>query len=250
MSRIIQCSCLGKFGRWANQLFQYCFARAYAETHDAVLEIPADWIGRKIFKNIDHPPIKFLKRKTELDIVPWGEVNIDLFGYFQFQDCFDILSMSKIKKWLQFKDEWIDMFPKLKPFYVAAHIRRGDYVSKYIDIYCCITQRSYIRAIEYYGFDIDNVIWVSDDNPYIAQDCKFDFLPDFFTLMNADILFRANSTFSLWASILGNPITYSPVINGKTGFQDVNFMPGNHYKILNSYKGASPQQPCEFIFRV
>ncbi len=58
----------------------------------------------------------------------------------------------------------------------------------------------------------------------------YEFLRDFFALYNADILFRANSTFSWWAATLGNAQNevYSPVVEGLVGYQNqVKFVKGN-----------------------
>jgi hypothetical protein len=247
---IIQCSCLGNFGGFGNQLFQYVFARSYAEKYGYELQIPEDWQGRRIFKNIDHSIIKKSLPKTNLDLVPFGKPNIDLFGYFQYQEAILIMpSLSEIREWLQFKDEYIQMFPKELNYYIACHVRRGDYISKYSHIYCNIAEIAYLEAVKKYNYDINKIFWVSDDFPKKCKYCEFDFLPDFFTLMNADVLFRSNSTFSIWASILGDVLTYAPLVNGKTGHQEnVNFIKGNWPRCLSNYQGASPQKPGNFMF--
>jgi hypothetical protein len=55
-----------------------------------------------------------------------------------------------------------------------------------------------------------------------------EFMRDFMDLYNADVLFRANSTFSWWAGTLGNAKVYSPIVDGLTGHQkDVKFVEGN-----------------------
>lgn len=53
------------------------------------------------------------------------------------------------------------------------------------------------------------------ENP---DDKIMSWLPDFFTLINSEILIRANSTFSYWAGMFhkGKSI-YSPRVNGITG---------------------------------
>ena len=247
---IVQMSCLGNFGRFGNQLFQYIFSKAYAKKHNAILQIPKDWIGRKIFKDVDtiEPITKKLPR-TKLDIIPWGEVNLDIFGYLQFAEAYNYYSYSEIREWLQFKDEWIEMFPKILPYYIACHLRRGDY-EKFSHIYCTISERSYIQALGVYGYSVKDTIWVSWEKARIVKDCPYDFLPDFFTLMNADVLFRANSVFSVWASILGNVKTFSPNVENKIGLDvDILFEPGNHNKTVGDYKGASSVTPAMFIFK-
>ena len=252
MSGIVQISCLGKFGGWGNQLFQYCFARAYAEKNNAELQLPPYWHGRFIFKDAKDFPVQrgTLLTSLPLDHIPKnGSTNVNLFGYFQFREALDYLSKEKVKKWLEFSDEWVQMFPKIDNFYIACHVRRGDYATKYSHIYCTISEQSYLDAMKEYGYNESNSYWTFDEQPSYYTLCPYPYLPDFFTLMNSDVLFRANSTYSVWASILGNCETYSPVVEGITGLnRHVKFVPGNHTKILRSYNGASPKEPCEFIF--
>lgn len=258
--RIVQCSCIGNFGRFANSALQFCFAKAYAEKYDAVLQIPEDWYGRKLFKNVENiEPIVSKLPKMELDYIPKGKVNIDLFGYFQHKEAFEFLSLEKIREYLQFKDEWIEMFPKKISFYIACHLRIGDYLDKYSHVYCIPSKKSYIQAImkatgstyesiAYGSFGRNTVFWISEENPQLHSECPYAFLPDFFTLMNADILFRANSTFSVLASILGQNETYSPLVEHTTGIANVEFVKGNWPKCLGSYGPNSKYTPSNFIF--
>jgi len=44
----ISMTTLGQFGQYGNQLFQYAAMKAYARENNLRLEIPEDWIGRKI----------------------------------------------------------------------------------------------------------------------------------------------------------------------------------------------------------
>jgi hypothetical protein len=249
---IVQCSCLENWAGFGNSLFMFCFAKAYAKKYNAELQIPKDWIGRKLFKGVDKiEPIKKKLPETSLDEIPNGKSNVNLRGYFQFMDAYNYYSLSEIKELLQFKDEWTEMFPKIKDYYVACHLRRGDY-EKFKHIFCTISERSYMQAVSVYGYSPLDIVWVSMEQKMVVKDCPYAFLPDFFTLMNADVLFRANSTFSVWASILGvkNLITYSPNVENKTGINiDVLFELGNHNKTVGSYGGASPQIPAMFIFK-
>jgi hypothetical protein len=234
MSRIVQFTQLGKFGRFGNQIYQYLFARAYAEKYDAILEIP-NWVGQKIFKNVDHPTPSMQLRRVELDSVPCGEVNIDLFGYYQKKSAIDILSGKKVKGWLQFQDRWVEKFEK-KAHSIIAHLRRGDYAEKFSNIFCIVTKESYIQACRKYGIPEDKIVWLSEDQqkhfPELDNDLQF--LPDFFSMVNADILLRANSTFSIWAGFFNMGKVYSPAVGGTIGISDVEFVEGNHSKIHGS----------------
>lgn len=254
MSGIVQMSTLGKNGRFGNQLFAFVFIKAYAEKYDAELQIPRNWIGRSIFKNMeDITPTNRVLPLLPLDFIPNGDVNINFYGYFQFQEAYDFLSLSKIREWLQFKDEWVDLLTPKNTNYISCHLRRGDYETKYSHIYCTISEESYLEAVSFYGYNPNDIIWVSEQKPRLKLDCLgFNFLPDFFTLMNGEVLFRSNSTFSVWASILGRKdmITYAPIVEGITGVnKNVNFQWGNWHKVIEDYQGASPRQPAEFIFK-
>lgn len=252
MNKIVQMSCLGNFGRFGNSLFQFCFAKAYAKKHNAILEIPHDWIGRNLFKGVDEiDSISCKLPKTKLDDIPNGEVNIDLYGYYQFAEAYSFYNFKKIEEWLQFKDSIVELLTPKNTNYIACHLRRGDYETKYSHIYCTISEGSYRNAISNFGYSLSNVIWLSEDNPQKIENCLYSFLPDFFILMNAEVLFRSNSTFSVWASILGRKdmITYSPIVEGITGLnKEVKFKWGNWHKIVGDYKGATIRQPSYFIF--
>jgi len=239
---IIQCTCLGHFGRFGNQIFQYLFARAYAEKYNATLEIP-NWIGEKIFKNVSHRKPSRILPRTARDIVPWNIVDIDLFGYFQKKQFIDILSESKVQEWLQLKDEWIERFKKKENYSVVAHLRRGDYITKYSKHFCIVSKESYIKACEKFNISKDKIIWLSEEtqefNPELDNDLQF--LPDFLSMINADILLRSNSTFSLWAGFFNRNKVYSPLVKDTIGFSDVEFIEGN--------ASALTPRAAEFILR-
>lgn len=224
---IIQCTCLGNFGRFGNQLFQYLFARAYAEKYNAVLEVP-EWIGERIFKNVSHRRPSCRLFRTHIDRVPWGQVNIDLLGYFQKQQFIDILSESKIRDWLQFQDRWAEYFINLKHI-VVVHLRRGDYLTKYLNKFCVISKESYENAFDKFNVPKGNIIWMSEKEQVTWRnlDKELDFLPDFFGMIQAQYLFRANSTFSLWAGFFNKNKVYSPLVGNKVGNSDVEFVKGN-----------------------
>jgi hypothetical protein len=224
----IQMSSLGKAGRFGNQLFQYAFAKSYAKKYNCNFEIPSDWIGRNIFE-IDDSSLSRQLPKTEIDDIPFGQVNIDLTGYFQHQKFLDIMNPDDVRKWFTFRKEWTDKFKKPKDFYVASHLRHGDYVGG--EKYCTITEKCYLDSCEKFGYHKEDVIIVSEEKRQPDDPCDMEFLYDFFVLMNADVTFRSNSTFGWWAGFLGNQkVVYSPVIQGRAGQHgiEVDFVEGNH----------------------
>jgi hypothetical protein len=239
-SRVIQFSQLGSFGRFGNQLFQYCYSKAYAEKHHCILQVPKNWIGRRIF-NIDCPPINKKLRQIKSDSDPRGQVNIDLLGYFQAKK--DLLQYSRedVRRWLVFQPDIIKNFQKPFDSYVACHIRHGDYLSNKVfkSIYCSVSKKSYELAIKKFGYSNRNIVYISEEKPIrnsYFEKLGIGFLEDFLTLCNADVLFRANSTFSWWASVLSaneNQKIYSPLVGSKIGLCDVDFASGNYHKIYD-----------------
>lgn len=233
MQKIVQFTQLGKYGRFGNQLFQYAFARTYAEKYNADLEIP-NWVGEKIFKNVSHQKPSCKLSRIEESKLSWGQTNIDLIGYFQRKQFVNILSESKVRDWFQFKDEWIEKFEK-QGYSIVAHLRRGDYVKKHSKRFCIIAKESYIKACKKYGLPEDKVTWILEENQKITPglDGDLQFLPDFFFMINADVLLRANSTFSLWAGFFNRNKVYSPLIGDRVGPSNVEFVEGNSPKLTS-----------------
>ena len=234
-NNIIQFTQLGKFGRFGNQMFQYAFARAYAEKYNSTLEIPS-WIGEKIFKNVSHPPISKHLKRTSLDKVSFGEVDVDLFGYFQKKEFIDILSETKLCEWFTFQDKWIEYFANLKS-YAIAHLRRGDYQTLYANVFCIVSKESYQKAFEKFNVRVYDVYWKMEETQvkWRGMDDDLLFLPDFFEMINAQHLFRANSTFSFWAGFFNKNKVYSPSVGNKVGLNDVEFIEGNHPQLFPSH---------------
>ena len=76
---------------------------------------------------------------------------------------------------------------------------------------------------------VASVHWISLDSPRIIEGIpsEFSFLPDFVALMQADVILRANSTFSWWAAALSNARVLAPIVGDLCGKQDVSFVEGN-----------------------
>ena len=230
MNGIVQISCLGSFGRFGNSLFQYAAAKAYARKIGATLETPW-WIGQELFEDIDDPPLSTRITQYGLNEIPEDErTNINLFGYFQHKQAFDLYTMTDVLSWFRIKQEWLRQVPN-PGSEVMTHMRRGDYVSTHIDAFCVIHAKAYENAIVLNGYSPESVLnIVEGDTTGRRLVAGTEWLWDFITLSRAKVLFRGNSTFSLWAGALGRvPVIYSPVIEGLRGWQhDVSFVRGNH----------------------
>jgi hypothetical protein len=234
---ILQSSCIGYKGKFGNALFQYSVTKSIAFHFNFNYCSSSNWIGRKIFEIDDPDLIEDANPANENDLLIVKTIknkNWDMIGFFQNPIYYQFLSTSICRNWLKIKDKWIKKFPKKKDFYIACHLRRGDMEEMHYS-YPLINENSYINAVRDYGYDEKDIIWVSDNFPEIDSECEKEgigFLPDFMTLYNSDVLFRANSTMSFWAGLLGDCRMYSPFIDfpdyggGRIGKVDCEFMYG------------------------
>jgi hypothetical protein len=227
MPGTISIRCLGSFGRFGNQCFQYAAARGYAESIGATLETPW-WVGQTLF-GLNDPPISKMLPSLSLDEHPNGRVDVDLYGYFQHAKFYSLYTLTKLREWFKPTRYWTDHFPAHKGHKLVSHIRRGDYLTTYNNIFCTIAEEAYVQAMKTAGYDPSKRVEVREDKPNNYYMPDLEFATDFFTLFNADVLFRANSTFSWWAATLGHASkVYSPVVEGMSGPQtDVKFIAGN-----------------------
>jgi hypothetical protein len=205
-------------GRFGNANFQFCHARKRAELEGATLCTPP-WIGERIF---DIP-----EACRDQD----GE---HIGGYAQNQESL-IYSRRDVLQWLRLRPE---IQAKLDTFVpqgeIVAHVRRGDYR----DLgYPLVSASSYLKAAERFGLDSYAVRVITEERPLTHPDFTGDlsFLPDFYRLLKAKVLFRANSSFSWWAGTLSEAQVYAPVIDGKPGGveSDCDFVAGNWPKLAN-----------------
>ncbi len=114
-----------------------------------------------------------------------------------------------------------------------AHIRRGDFTGYG---YPVVSEEAFDSACRYYFGCIEGLSFVSEEHPSKCDGIPDDlsFLPDFYRLMRAPTLMRANSSFSFVAGLLGNGIVLSPRIDGLTGgveHDNVKFEAGNHCRL-------------------
>lgn len=214
---------LKMYSRLGNAMFQYAHARAYAEQNGLILRTP-EWVGEKIFTLDGAEPVR-----PEGN---YGTGDIVLSGYFQSQSDL-IYSRADCRRWFTLRPEVariLDSDPAMKPSGITAHFRRGDYAGAGFPL---ISRRSVIDAVAQHfpgGEDIEDV---SDEHPvkHPAFVGDLEMVPDFYRLMKAPILFRANSTFSYWSGVLSHSRVFSPRIDGLVGgveHDNVKYEEGNH----------------------
>lgn len=204
-------------GRFGNQLFIYSHARALAEQQNREFRC-APWIGQKIFELDDKP------------LEP-GQDHELIGGYCQNQQSL-IYTKRDCQRWFKFKPIIHDVLIDCSKHESVAHTRRGDY--KKLG-YVIVSLSSYLSALIKFKRALD--IIVSEEHPIIEPSFidELSFLPDFYTMCMAKVLFRGNSSFSWWAGTIGNAKVYSPVIDGLEGGKehDCEFMEGNWPKLAN-----------------
>jgi hypothetical protein len=212
---------LSMMGGLGNRMHQFAHAKAFCEQNNHELRCE-EWVGEKIFTLDGYVP----KR-------PNGTEQIQLFGYFQTQKDL-IYSRADCRRWFKIRPE-VEQY-LIRPIeYPHAHFRRGDYAGAGFPL---ISRASVDKAAAEHGIPLgpnggSRYIAVSEEDPQrnhmIGDDMQM--LPDFYKLMKAPVLFRANSTFSFWSGVLGNGRVFSPRIDGLTGgieHDNVRYEEGNH----------------------
>lgn len=235
---LVTCRTMGCGGRFGNQLFAYAFAKGYCQKYGHTLLIPSSSILRYIFEIPEDVSDNTHFRNTPLDKIPEGEGEIDLYGYYQFQEAVDFWK-NDFQTWFNLKPQWQSILSRKMGEYnemTVCHLRGGDYLNL-TDNFCYVTPMSYWKAIQTFDLTKQKTKWVSEYSTEIDPDVPgtIDFLPDFLTLVSARTLFRSNSTFAWWAATLRaawgiDPAqkVYSPLVVGKFGSNLCEFTPGNH----------------------
>jgi len=204
-------------GGLGNQLFQMAFAIAYCEKYGHTLHAPES-VLEKVFQLSFPRPTRELPSRNE-DTAN-GEGDIQLYGYFQNQKSIDLYTRTKAKEWLKFRPEIYEKLSTINKHEFVAHRRLCDYRNLGYPI---PSAASYSHAImKCFKGDAGKLVWlISDEQPSVAGlfPKDIDLIGDFYQMMCAKVLFRANSTFSYWAWVLAdeNQRVFSPIIDGLGG---------------------------------
>lgn len=236
---VLQVSALGARGRFGNQLFQYAYARLYAERHGLVLET-ADWVGRDLY-GLDEPLARDILPKVPEGALAGGGFtalaspegdpqlrNADLHGYFSrhgadwapyrdaFRRCFR--PAERLRAGL---DGIVDRLRAQGRTLVVLHLRRGDFG---YGAFWAAPASWYRAALERLWPTLDQPVLVvaSDDpdakrefaawSPVDLEPAGFDmpglaYFIDHHVMTQADVLMIANSTFSYTAAMLNERAT-------------------------------------------
>lgn len=208
-------------GRLGNRMFIWAHAKAFCEQNGYELHTE-EWVGEHIF-TLDN----WIPRPVT------GTEDIVIDGYCQNQESL-IYSRADCRRWFELKrgvKAELEAFQFPQSTYV--HLRRGDYKSS--SGYPLVSLSSAVRAMNEFGLGCEYRT-ASDDSPLELSTFtgELSFLPDFYRLMKAPILFRSNSSFSFWAGVLSHGRIFSPIITGLAGgveHDNVPFVEGNHPRL-------------------
>lgn len=208
-------------GRLGNLLFQYAFFRGFAERYGYELCLPP-WVGEQIF-NLPHT-----RRPDGIKI----DMMLDEATY-QNQVAMDFYTRKQVREWFQFRPTVLEHLQILDVDQPEIIFNRREQP----DCPLIVHREAYRKAAIEHGYDPERASWETDVSPtrldrfYGNPDATglgttWVSLPSFYRLMNAKVLFRANSTFSWWAATLGDGKVFSPVVKGRSdGYCD--FVEGN-----------------------
>lgn len=216
---------LGKYGRFANQLFQYAFLRIHANDY----QCPA-WHGQAIFGLKDPPVTVQLPQVKETGIYKAedskiiGRDNIDIVGYFQYHTSYYAAHKDFIRTLFtprpEYEDHRIALLQQKGFTVIGLHIRRGDYgtfrrkSARWAFRAPCKWYRDWLDKY----MPANSILFIATDGPHTVLP---EFSPyqyelsnggvyaDFYWLTQCDILLISNSSFGFMASMLNTRLQYS-----------------------------------------
>lgn len=234
----ISARCIGNLGRFGNSLFQYVFARTFAEKHGRMLQT-GNWIGRELFPACgkddriigNHPMAAYDGHNPDewpLLSCPASDLPpcLDLSGFFQFHTSYYAPYRDSIREWLQpiefvrqrCRAAWNKLTNHgVKPV-IAIHLRKGDYTGGPL-FYQAPLQWYHEWLKKALEATPNAAVYVASDDPLASLDflqygakSMADIMPkqqiapefylDFYVLSMAHRMAISNSSFSVFAAML------------------------------------------------
>jgi hypothetical protein len=218
---MITFSQLGRYGRFANQLFQIAGTIGLATKHGYSYAFPK-WINhdhKDRFGSSEDIDLQkyFVNPLPTTDVsltdfpISWGyhhEIHVpdgvSLSGHMQSEKYFKHC-ISMVRHYLRMKDE-----SKTMGEFCAVHIRRGDYDDKYHTVlkrdYYAEAVKQFPKETIFILFSDDQVaaeaLFDSLDRPYAISASSYSYLKDFASMKTFPGFICANSSYSLMAAIL------------------------------------------------
>lgn len=277
----VSISCLGKKGRFGNQIFQYFFAFVVSKKYGLVLKTP-NWQGNQIFNLEPSAEDYNLNKIYEKEILALDFIennksffeNKDIDGYFTWHTKFyreykaEFIHLFKLKDELAKKvdESWKEYTQNFNYTIIGVHIRLGD---AGVDYY-------YRTPIEWYKNKIEeliNIKGVEKIKLFIASDDltiknKFeeyntlnidysilgntpDYIVDFILLSKCEILIMGNSSFSFTASMLNQNVKKvfrSSILNGN--FEEIDPWDSEPLDIQIEYKNNLTKELRSLLFKI
>lgn len=248
---VLNCTLQGRFG---NQCMIWLFCRGLAARFG--YDLCCDpWVGEKVFDIPTAPkytgsfPLPRFNELTIWEALSNGQdvefrgyaqtLQTQLCGQAQMRNCM-IYSKRQVQSWLPIRPDLLPILERIREHHfrndaIVAHLRADDYLPLG---YPVINSDAFRKAaMLYFGFG-RSIEFVSQEypTPHRGLPDELSFLPDFYRLMMAPTLMRANSTFSFLAGLLGNGLVLSPRIDGLQGgieHDNVKFEAGNHCRLAD-----------------
>ncbi len=218
-------------GGLGNQIYQYCAAKAISLSHNAEIYYDLSWYnnGRRKFKLSEYDiPISIKNLDDSYYIItdpifandiPLNRTNIYLNGYFQ-----DFSYFQKYETVIKsIFNRHVDSY-NIEENSISLHVRRGDYITDYSDIYYNLSLDYYTKALSSYFPKNYHVYIFSDDIEWVKNNFNALSNPTHFVNTQNDILdlqllsqchhhIIANSSFSrlgAWLSLYKDKIIIAP----------------------------------------
>jgi len=216
MSNIVTCNTIGRYGRWANMLYQVCGVIGIARRNNFDFAFPllVNWDHKErfgstedcdVYKHFINPLLLYDGPALPDHPVEWGyhEVNlthsVSLSGHFQSERYFSH-AIDECRWYLRMKGDY------QRNDYCAIHVRRGDYDDRY---HPRVPESYYREAMRHvagpylvFSDDIDECKRMFGDEVEYSE--GRDYLDDFKLMKSCTRFIIGNSSYSAIAAVLSD----------------------------------------------